>query len=257
MGLADPGTSRDARIALLDARLRSQLGFPEASRSLDGELDSVGQFLSRQVPSGGNDSTRRAVIARWLDSPAGIAPVLAPDDTDLVPSLAWERHRGGCTSLAFVWQRLAARLGMRLSPVFLPGHVILERPDGKLLESLRGGMERSRAFYDSAFVLARRPAYRNCATDPDALVAALAIQCGLLDWKAGDLDAAREVLEFAVGLAPGLPEAEGNLGLVQEAMGDRVQAMRHLGRAVAGDSLNLRARAWWLALAKDSTTFKK
>lgn len=182
-----------------------------------------------------------AAIAAALSGPGGVAPILHPSDTDLVPSLAFERHRGGCTSLALAWQILGASVGLRLEPVLLPGHMTLRDPSGRFIEPLRG-IERTAAFYDSAFLLSRRTAYANLAPKPQGLEAALAIQGGLLAWRRDGKDEALDAFRTACSLVPGLPEAEGNLGLLHEAMGNRDSALKHLRIAITGDSLNEAAR---------------
>lgn len=163
--------------------------------------------------------------------------VLQPSDTDLVPSLSLERHRGGCTSLGLAWRILGERVGLQLVPVLLPGHLTLRDSSGRFVEPLRG-IERSKAFYDSAFLLDRRPFYAGLSPRPRGLEAAMAVQGGLLAWKDGRLAEALGAFRVAVALAPGLPEGEGNLGLVFEAMGETDSARAHLAVAVAGDSLN-------------------
>ena len=224
----------------MDSLLRRDLGFPPASVPLRARLDSLGQGCRSVRDS--SFERRVAAIAAILASSEGIAAVLHPSDTDLVPSLALERHRGGCTSLAFAWLVLGERLGLRLEPVLLPGHLTLRDSSGRFVEPLRGGFERTSSFYDSAFQLARRPAYAALRAAPHGLEAAMAVQGGLLAWKAGHLERARDAFRTACLLAPGLPEAEGNLGLVFEALGEPDSARAHLAIAVAGDSLNHAAR---------------
>jgi len=236
--LADPTVSDSARVDRLDARLRSLLGFAPRPGALESSLDPVVRGLQAGLPPGAGAPERVEAVARWMD---GVVPVPDPDDTDLVPSLAWERRRGGCTSLAWIWCRLGGRLGLDVQPVLLPGHMALRLSDGRLLEPLRGGRERSPAFYDSVFLLARRPGYVLDRPSPSAIPAAMALQCGLLEWKAGRLREARAALELATRLAPGLPEAEGDLGLVLEALGESDSARSRLRRAVGGDPMNTRA----------------
>lgn len=242
-----PSPERDASwsaasgdVEHLDSLLRGELGFAPASFALRSRLDSLGSGLERFRDSA--FERRVAAVAARLASPGGIAPVLQPSDTDLVPSLALERHRGGCTSLALAWIVLGRKAGLVLEPVLLPGHATLRDSSGRFVEPLRGGLERDSAFYDSAFQLSSRPGYVLRAA-PRGLEAAMAVQGGLLAWKAGRTRRALDAFRTARHLAPGLPEAEGNLGLVFEATGERDSALVHLGVAVAGDPLNHPARA--------------
>lgn len=239
--LANRNLSDSARVERLDARLRELLGFAPRSGALESSLDSAARLLRSRLPPGAGAQERAQAAAGWIDGLDGVAPVLMPDDTDLVPSLAWERRRGGCTSLAWIWCRLGARLGLDLQPVLVPGHIVLRTAEGRYLEPLRGGLERVPAFYDSVFQLARRPGYALDRPSPSAIPAAMALQCGLLEWKAGRLREARAALELATLLAPGLPEAEGDLGLVLEALGETDSARARIRRAVTGDPLNTRA----------------
>lgn len=180
-------------------------------------------------------------MATALSGPEGVEAVLHPSDSDLVPSLAFERHRGGCTSLALAWIVLGGKVGLSLQPVLLPGHMTLRDASGRFIEPLRG-VERSAAFYDSSFQLARRPAYAELAPRPRGLEVAMAIHGGLLAWRAGDKAEALHAFRIATLLAPDLPEAVGNLGLLHEAMGNADSALVHLRIAVIGDSLNQAAR---------------
>jgi len=236
------GVSVDASVEGSDAALRELLGFAPAQAGWELEVDSVGLALAREAGSVASEETKIQVISRWMASPEGVRPRLSPDDTDLVPSLAWRRRRGGCTSLAWIWMRIARAMDLELEPVLLPGHVVLRTSKGRLLETLQGGLERSGAFYDSAFSLSHRPAYRLDATSGQALEASLLVHRGLLSWKRQDLAGAEALLRAAAALVPGLPEAQGNLGLVLLARGDASQAREHLGIALAGDSLNAKAR---------------
>lgn len=238
----------DSSVEASDARLRTLLGFPPASPLWRASVDSVGRILANSLPSDASEERRIEAIARWMGSADGVAPATFPDDTDLVPSLAWERRRGGCTSLAWIWLRLSGPMGLELQPVLLPGHVVLRTREGKFVEVLRGGILRSRAFYDSAFRLDKRPAYRLDAEYLPVLEASLLVHQGLLCWKRRDLVCARTRFEAASFLVPKLPEAVGNLGLVLETEGDLSGARDQLALALAGDSLNDRAKSRWDAI---------
>lgn len=221
----------------LDSLLRERLGFPPESAGIRAALDPLLARLRARPPRDTSFAERVRAIASVLGAPGGIASVTNPDDTDLVPSLAIRRGRGGCVPLAFAWRALGETVGLRLEPVLLPGHVTLRDPAGRFVDPL-SWRERSRVFYDSAFRIAGRPAYADFRLRPLGLEAAMAIQGGLLAWKSGRLEEAREAFEVAARSAPGLPEAEGNLGLVLDALGARDSARAHLSRALAGDPLN-------------------
>jgi len=253
-GCADPryaerfaaGTDPDTVVSRADARLRELLGKEPSPGDASRLLDPLCRKLTASTAPGASVEERLRAVREALD---GIAPSLAPVDSELVPSLAWSARRAGCVPLAWAWSRLGAAAGVELVAVPLPGHVALATSDGRLLEPLRGGLERSRAFYDSAFGLADRPAYRALRGARGGIQAALLVQCGLLEWKAGRLARAQEAFEAALSWEPGLPEAEGNLGLVLEARGDREGALRHLDRALEGDPAHRAARARRDALA--------
>lgn len=243
----------DGSVERSDEELRRLLGFPLARFGWMERIDSVGRNLAKSLPSDAGEPLKIEAISGWLGSTDGVRPVEFPDDTDLVPSLAWERHRGGCTSLSWIWMRLAKAMDLDLQPVLLPGHMTLRTKEGRFVETLRGGLERSTAFYDSAFSLAKRPAYRLDAANVPVLEASLLVHRGLLLWNRQDLTNSEACFRKASELVPGMPEAEGNLGLVLEARGERVQARAHLATALAGDSLNGKARVRWEALSKDGT----
>lgn len=226
----------------MDSLLRSELGREPARLPWREALEPLVQELrAGHRPADTSFSVKVAAVSAVLAGEHGIAPVLEPSDTDLVPSLAFERHRGGCTSLAIAWILLGAEVGLALEPVLLPGHMTLRDASGRFVEPLRG-IERSASFYDSAFQLGRRPAYRELIPNPRGIEAAMCVQGGLLAWKGDRLDVALEAFRTATELAPGLPEAEGNLGLVFESLGQKDSARVHLALAVAGDSLNAAAR---------------
>lgn len=238
--LAASEFSETARVARLDERLRSLVDVPSIGRhALD--FDSVGESLARELPAGATDEAKVALLSEWFSRKSGITAVVQPEDADLVPSLASVRLRAGCTSLAWAWIRAASAMGLELRPVLLPGHVCLRRPDGRFLEPLRHGMERTSTFYDSAFGLAGRPGYSLSMENPNGLSAALAVHCGLLEWRAAHLRRAASAFALAADLSPGLPEAEGNLGLVLEELGETEAARARLGKAVLGDPANTRA----------------
>jgi tetratricopeptide (TPR) repeat protein len=229
-----------SRVAALDLRLRELLEVPRDSFPTY-DLDSVGRALAATLPPDATTEDRLDALSSWFSTASGIRPVLRPEDLDLVPSLLRSRGQGGCTSLAWAWMRMAWAMGIELRPVLLPGHVALRRPDGRYLEPLRHGMERSAAFYDSAFALRGRPGYSLTKAHPAGISAALALHCGLLEWKVGNLRQAASALELSLSLSPGLPEAEGNLGLVLESLEEAERAAFHLRRALLGDPSNLRA----------------
>lgn len=231
----------DVSVERSDAELRRLLGFAPAPAGWIEEVDSVGRHLAEVAGAAASRERKIAVLSQWVNSSDGVRPQLAPDDTDLVPSLAWQRHRGGCTALAWVWMRLGRAMDLELRPVLLPGHLVLRLDDDRFLETLRGGLQRPRAFYDSAFSLAKRPAYRLDAQESSALEAALLVHRGLLNWSRQNLDEAEHLFRTSAALVPGLPEAEGNLGLVLLSLGRETQAREHLAIAVFGDSLNAKA----------------
>lgn len=238
--LSEPAVPESSRVVALDARLRELLEVPAVS-SPTFDPDSVGRLLAATLPPDATTENRLGALSRWFSTESGIRPVLRPEDLDLVPSLVRSRGQGGCTSLAWAWMRMARAMGIELRPVLLPGHVALRRPDGRYLEPLRHGLERSAAFYDSAFALGGRPGYSLTKAHHAGISAALALHCGLLEWKTGNLRMAASAFELSLSLAPGLPEAEGNLGLVLESLGEEERAASHLRRALQGDPANLRA----------------
>lgn len=222
-----------------DTRLRELLGREPFTGEPGRLLDSARKALAMVAGSEATQEARLDAVRAVLE---GIEPVLLPSDSDLVPSLAWTARRAGCVPLVWAWCRLAAVAGVELVVVPLPGHVVLATRDGRFLEPLRKGLERTRSFYDSTFRLAERPAYRDLREAPGSIQAALLVQCGLLEWEQGRLSAAQEAFSTALEWRPGLPEAQGNLGLVLEATGDRQGALRHLGLALEGDPLHEKAK---------------
>lgn len=238
--LSEWAVPESSRVAVLDLRLRTLLDVPlDSSPAFDPE--SVGRLLAATLPPDASIEDRLGVLSKWFSTESGLRPILRPEDRDLVPSLIHSRGRGGCTSLAWAWMRMAWAMGIDLQPVLLPGHVTLRRPDGRFVEPLRHGMERSAAFYDSAFSLREKPGYSLAKSQPHGISAALALHCGLLEWKEGNLRRAASAFELSLVLAPGLPEAEGNLGLVLESLGEREQAAQRLRVALNGDPSNHRA----------------
>lgn len=240
----------DVSVERSDAELRRLLGFGQVPAGWMESVDSIGRRLAVVAGSSASQERKIAVISEWMNSSAGVQPQLAPNDTDLVPSLAWQRHRGGCTALAWIWMRLGKAMELELQPVLLPGHLVLRADNDRFVETLRGGLQRPRAFYDSAFSLAKRPAYRLDAQESSALEAALLVHRGLLNWKRQNLNEAEILFRRSSIMVPGLPEAEGNLGLVLLSLGRNLEAQEHLAIAVYGDSLNLKAEANWKELAR-------
>lgn len=243
-----------ARLEGFDSLLRVRLGAPPCASPF-ALLDTLGWALLAPGLADSSFERKVAAVAAVLEAPGGLAPVLQPSDTDLAPSLAFARHRGGCTSLSLAWIVLGRRVGLTLEPVLLPGHMALRDASGRFVEPLRG-IERTAAFYDSAFQLGRRPAYADLASHPRGLETALAVHGGLLAWKAGDRAEALDAFRTAALLVPGLPEAEGNLGLLHEALGNEDSARVHLRIAVAGDSLNEAARERWIRLEAKRTALQ-
>lgn len=226
---ADSAAPMESRLSSLDARLRALLGDPSPDTSrLSRLLDSLGASASA------SDSDAVGFCANRL---RGIASDLRPSDSDLVPTLAWERRRAGCVPLVLFWTTLLRGRNLEAVSAFLPGHLVVALPDGRLIETLRGGIERPRAFYDSVFSLRQRPYYAGIVPDTNGVLASMLVQAGLLEWRAGDLVGAESALDAAVRICPGLPEAEGNLGLVLEQNGRSKDALERLDRALQGDSL--------------------
>lgn len=240
-GFADGTRPLLGRVVSLDSRLRELLGEarPDSSR-LSAIVDSVDAFVRAASGTPMTDSGALASIASGFERMA-MVPVPQPNDSDLVPSLAWERRRAGCVPLVMYWSRALASHGIKASPVFLPGHLVLSMPDGRLVETLRGGIVRPRGFYDSVFRLADRPYYAGFRSEPAGILASMLAHAGLLEWRAGNLRAAESAFEAAARICPGLPEAEGNLGLVLEQAGRPGEALEKLDIALRGDRLAAKA----------------
>jgi hypothetical protein len=241
---ADGNRSMLARIASLDAGLRGLLGesHPDTMRvpRMLGDLDSAFGI----GPSTENDSSIVRRISSMF-SRIGMVPVLQPNDSDLVPSLAWERRRAGCVPLGLMWSHLLGSKGVKVSPVLVPGHLVLVDGDGRLIETLRGGIFRSRSFYDSAFRLSERPYYHGLRPDSNAILAAMLVQAGLLEWKKSRPTSAESAFAAAAKICPGLPEAEGNLGLIQRELGREAEGRTRLEFALRGDPLAGAAQERW------------
>lgn len=253
-GFADGTRPLLGRVSSLDSRLRGLLGeaHPDSSR-LSAIVDSIDALVGAASGTSMTDSGALASIASGFDRIA-MAPVLQPNDSDLVPSLAWERRRAGCVPLVLYWSRALASHGIQASPVFLPGHLVLSMPDGRLVETLRGGIIRARGFYDSVFRLADRPYYAGFRAESEAVLASMLVQAGMLEWRAGNLAGAESAFEAAVRICPGLPEAEGNLGLVLEQAGRPERALEKLDLALRGDRLAAKAAAHRAKLESEGRT---
>jgi len=241
---ADRNRPMLARIASLDARLRGLLGeaHPDSMR-VPRMLDSLESALG-PGSSTENDSFAVRQISSTL-AKVGMVPVLQPADSDLVPSLAWERRRGGCVPLGLIWCRLLRSQGVPASPVLVPGHLVVADGQGRLIETLRGGLFRGHSFYDSVFRLSERPYYRELRPDTNAILAAMLVQAGLLEWRNARPASAESAFAEAVRICPGLPEAEGNLGLVQQELGRESEGGAHLRIALRGDPLAQAAKPRW------------
>ncbi|MEK7391037.1 MAG: hypothetical protein AAB214_00580 [Fibrobacterota bacterium] len=231
---ADGNRPMLVRIASLDARLRGLLGeaHPDSTR-VPRLLDSLESALEGGSPTE-NDSTLMRRISSTL-AKVGMVPVLQPTDSDLVPSLAWERRRGGCVPLGLMWCHALRSRGIGAKPAFLPGHLVVADGEGRLIETLRGGIHRDIFFYDSAFRLSERPYYRALRPDSNAILAAMLVQAGLIEWRSASPASAESAFAAAVKICPGLPEAEGNLGLVQQELGRESEGAEHLRTALRGD----------------------
>lgn len=253
-GFADGTLPLLGRVASLDSRLRELLGeaHPDSSR-LSTIVDSIDALVGPASGTSMTDSGVLASIASGFDRMT-MTPVLQPNDSDLVPSLAWERRRAGCVPLVLYWSRALASHGIQASPVFLPGHLVLSMPDGRLVETLRGGIIRARGFYDSVFRLADRPYYVGFRTEPEGVLASMLVQAGMLEWRAGNLAGAESAFEAAARICPGLPEAEGNLGLVLEQAGRPEYALEKLDLALRGDRLAAKAAAHRAKLESEGRT---
>jgi len=228
-----------SRIGSLDSRLRELLG---DSHPDSGRVARILDTLDARFPSvrSVRDDRRTREVSGILTE-IGMIPVPHPGDSDLVPSLAWERRRAGCVPLVFFWTHALNRLGDSTVPVFLPGHLAVSLGKDRLIEPMKMGIPRGRAFYDSAFQLRSRPFYAAFRPESGAVLASMLVQAGLLEWKDGRVENARSAFRTAVAICPGLPEAEGNLGLVSEEMGREGEAVEHLESAVQGDRLAVAA----------------
>jgi tetratricopeptide (TPR) repeat protein len=228
-----------SRIGSLDARLRELLGDAHPD---SGRVARILDTLDAKVPAvrGLPDYRAKEDVSGSLEE-IGLVPVPRPGDSDLVPSLAWERRRAGCVPLALFWTHALRRLGDSAVPVFLPGHLAISSGNGRLIEPMKMGIQRGRAFYDSVFQLGARPYYAAFRPDSGAVLASMLVQSGLIEWRDGRKENARSAFQAAANLCPGLPEAEGNLGLVMEELGREDEAKEHLESAVHGDRLAIAA----------------
>jgi hypothetical protein len=232
---ADGRRTTLSRIASLDARLCGLMGekHPDSTRLL-----RILDTLRLKSPRSGSatDTASKDAVARTL-SEIGIEPVLHPNDSDLVPSLAWTRRNAGCVPLVLFWLECLRNSGHDAQSVLLPGHIAISMGEQQWIETLRKGILRSKPFYDSAFLLGQRPYYRNLKPDSNAVLASMLVQAGILEWRRDRTRNAESAFRAATKICPGLPEAEGNLGLVLVELDRKHDASRHLAIALKGDAL--------------------
>lgn len=248
---ADASLAWEERVERLERTAsRRLLGQDLGEGTLRATLDSLGRALSRRLGSPPS-KVRPSDPAAFLFEDLKIEPLVQPARLDdHLPGHVLQRRQGGCVALSFLFVALGARTGTPFQLILAPGHILVGAADGRLVEPLRRGIERSPSFYREHFQLDRRPWYDLAPRGADALIAALAVDIGNAEWAQGHLDAARSAFVAAAALAPGFPEAEGNLGLVLEAIGDLDGARSHLAVALRGDSLAIRASARLAALVE-------
>lgn len=237
---ADDHRTTLSRIASLDARLRELMGEEHPDST---ELLRILDTLRSKSPRGesARDTAAKDAVARTL-SEIGIEPVLHPNDSDLVPSLAWSRRKAGCVPLVLFWLESLRNSGLVVQSVLLPGHLAISMGETRWIETLRKGLLRSKPFYDSAFLLEQRPYYRDLRPDSNAVLASMLVQAGLLEWRDDHTGNAEAAFRASIKICPGFPEAEGNLGLILEERGDADEALTHLHIALVGDPLAKKAR---------------
>lgn len=228
------------QLSALDGMAAREIGAP-ADTPL---VAFVYRDASRLKPRlfGRPDSEQIAILNAWVFDTLRIEPVFV--DTTLVsslPSRVLATRQGSCVGLSLLYLALGKALDLPLRPVFLPGHIFVRWRSASLtrnIETLRRGIERSDAFYDSAFALARRPWYRLADAEPKQALGDLVFNLGNTLRARGDWKGALEEFRLAEEMIPGMPEALGSQGAALMTLGDYAGAKEKLQQSYAGDSLS-------------------
>jgi regulator of sirC expression with transglutaminase-like and TPR domain len=229
------------QLSALDAMAAKEISAPPGPTLIESVYRSAAR-LSPALKAAASDSEKIALLNAWVFDSLGIAPLLGDSDlASSLPSQVIANKRGACVGLALLYLALGKTLDLPLRPVFLPGHVFVRYRSGayvRNIETLRRGIARSDAFYDSAFALAHRPWYRLSDGEPRQALGALVFNLANTHRARGDLKNALEEFRLAEEAIPGLPEALGSQGAVYLMLGDRLKAKEKLQASLAGDSLS-------------------
>jgi regulator of sirC expression with transglutaminase-like and TPR domain len=241
------------QLSALDAMASKEIASgPATTPNLIETIYRAKARLAPQV-AGRSDSEKVAILNAWVFDSLGIVPLLTDSNlASSLPSQVIARKQGSCVGLVLLYLALGKTLALPLHPVFLPGHVFIRyratpATGGytRNIETLRRGIERSDAFYDSAFSLAKRPWYRLGDSEPRQALGALIFNLANTHRARGDWKTALGEFRLAEEAIPGLPEAVGSQGAALLSLGDTDGARERLQTALAGDSL---AEAAWLNL---------
>lgn len=235
-----PSTFVD-RLSALDHLASQELGLP-GRPTLPESLFHLSTRLRPLLAAAPDDSARIAALNAFLFDSLRIEPLT--DDTTLassLPSRVLADRRGSCLGLVLLALALGESAELPLSPVFLPGHILV-RWKGRNIETLRRGLARSDSFYRETFDLAQRPWYSLADAQPDHALAALVFNLANHHRAQGRLEAALEEYRLVLDRLPGYPEALGNQGAALLLSGQREAARESLEKSLIGDSLASAAR---------------
>lgn len=196
------------------------------------ELDSMALLMSTKLlmETDGRkivDAISECIFDRW-----GISFNNNRDSIRfLFPEYVVTEKRGSCVGMSLLYLLFAEKLGIPMHGVLAPGHLFVRYDNGNEqinIETLRRGECMTTAWYRQKYSITDTTLYslRNLSTTE--LVAVVYYNIGTIELKSGHLTAAEDYLSTAIELFPDFPEAQGNLALVYDAMGDPRKALEHL-----------------------------
>ncbi len=244
----------DTQRSVSDAMIRSESGAPLKMCDFSSRL---GKIIQSHFPEmyAGRDSA--AVFESVLDSAAlalstrlfgttdarriageltdfifnGLGIVFDDGRNDvhtLFPRQVVAHRRGSCVGMSLLYLLMAEKLDLPMHAVLAPGHMFVRYDDGTQrlnIETLRKGEHMSDEWYRKRYTISDTSLYPLENLTMDELAAVVHYNIGTIHLHDRQYERAKRALLESVEGMPDFPEAQGNLAIAYDALGESGRAL--------------------------------
>ncbi len=220
----DPPAPRPLAAGLLELASHAARAFGLAFDRA-ATLRTLDRLAERARAGGEGDPARRLRqllfdelrLERVIDHP--------PLEAALLPQVLAQR-RGSCVGLSALYLALAEALGVPAQGVLVPGHFFVLGPGGRRVELLRRGEELPLDWYRERYRVPAATAGGAYLRPLSAAETLAAFRFNLANEHRlrGELRQAIALYREVIAILPGFAEAQANLGLCHQRLGQRAEA---------------------------------